>query len=195
VGGIQAGTVTSADGTVIVFARSGEGPAVVLVPGALMARSHPAGPGLAGQPDAETGGGQLQQDLAGGQQVCDLGRAQLLEPGQQQGVGLGSLPAGPVQRDGVGPDAFEDDLGGSVSMLYVTPGEARELHAELTKTWERLVGKDHRFAERRDPKRRPADAVPVEFVLLGYRVLDSPPLPANEASDQSGDDREAGLEG
>ena len=75
------------------------------------------------------------------------------------------------------PDVFEDDLGGSASMLYVTPAEARELHAELMKAFERLVGKDHRFTERRDPKRRPADAVPVEFVLLGYPVLDLPPLP------------------
>jgi len=97
------------------------------------------------------------------------------------------------------PEAFEDDLGGSVSMLYVTPGEARELHAELMKTFERLVGKDHRFAERRDPERRPADAVPVEFVLLGYPILDSPPLPGHEAgtqaSDQAGDDPGAGPEG
>jgi len=96
-------------------------------------------------------------------------------------------------------DAFEDDLGGSVSMLYVTPGEARELHAELMKTFERVVGKDHRFAERRDPERRPADAVPVEFVLLGYPILDSPPLPANEAGaeggDQVSDDTGAGPEG
>ena len=75
------------------------------------------------------------------------------------------------------PEVFEDDLGGSTSMLYVTPDEARELHAELMKTFERLIGQEHRFTERRDPERRPPDAVPVEFVLLGYPVLDSPPLP------------------
>ena len=86
------------------------------------------------------------------------------------------------------PDVFEDDLGGSASMLYVTPAEARELHAELMKAFERLVGKDHRFTERRDPKRRPADAVPVEFVLLGYPVLDLPPLPDGDlAGDLAGD--------
>ena len=38
-GGIQTGTVTSADGTVIVFDQSGAGPAVVLVQGALMGRA------------------------------------------------------------------------------------------------------------------------------------------------------------
>jgi hypothetical protein len=86
------------------------------------------------------------------------------------------------------PDGFEDDLGAAASMLYVTPAEARELHAEMVKTFERLVGKDHRFAERRDPERRPADAVPVEFVLLGYPVLDSPPLPGD---DETGDDPDA----
>jgi pimeloyl-ACP methyl ester carboxylesterase len=39
--GIQTGTVTSADGTVIVFDQSGAGPAVVLVQGALMDRADP----------------------------------------------------------------------------------------------------------------------------------------------------------
>jgi hypothetical protein len=73
----------------------------------------------------------------------------------------------------------------SSSRLYVTPEEARELHAEMEKTFERLVGEHHRFGARRDPKLRPPDAVPVEFVLLGYPVLDSPPLPE---ADESGDD-------
>ena len=63
-------------------------------------------------------------------------------------------------------------------MLYVTPDEARELYAELMKTVERTIGQEHRFTERRDPARRPPGAVPVEFVLLGYPVLDAPPLPS-----------------
>jgi hypothetical protein len=33
----------------------------------------------------------------------------------------------------------------------------------------------------------PADAVPVEFVLLGYPILDSLPLPDNEAGTDAGD--------
>ena len=71
--------------------------------------------------------------------------------------------------------------------------EARELHAELMKTFERPFGKDHRFAERRDPKRRPADAMPVKSVLLGYPVLDSPPLPGDdEPGEGTGDDPDAG---
>ena len=49
------------------------------------------------------------------------------------------------------PEGFEDDLGGSTSMLYVTPDEARELYAELMKTVERTVGQENRFTERRDP--------------------------------------------
>jgi hypothetical protein len=87
------------------------------------------------------------------------------------------------------PEGFEDELGGSVSMLYVTREEARELHAELMKTYERMIGQEHRFTERRDPARRPPGAVPVEFVLLGYPVLDAPPLPGDgDAGDGADDD-------
>ena len=60
------------------------------------------------------------------------------------------------------------------------------LYAELMKTVERTIGQEHRFTERRDPAHRPPGAVPVEFVLLGYPVLDSPPLPGD--SGDSGDD-------
>jgi hypothetical protein len=38
------------------------------------------------------------------------------------------------------PDGLENDLGGSVSMLYVTPEEAKELHAVLMKTFEQTIG-------------------------------------------------------
>jgi pimeloyl-ACP methyl ester carboxylesterase len=47
VSGIRTGTVTSADGTVIVFDQSGEGPAAVLVQGALMGRADPVMAGIA----------------------------------------------------------------------------------------------------------------------------------------------------
>jgi pimeloyl-ACP methyl ester carboxylesterase len=43
----RTGTVTSADGTAIVFDQSGTGPAVILVQGALMDRRDPVMPGLA----------------------------------------------------------------------------------------------------------------------------------------------------
>ena len=84
------------------------------------------------------------------------------------------------------PEGFEDGLGGSTSMLYVTPDEARELYAELMKTVERTVGQENRFTERRDPAHRPPGAIPVEFVLLGYPVLDAPPLPGDSGDDDSG---------
>jgi len=93
------------------------------------------------------------------------------------------------------PEGFEDDLGGSTSMLYVTPDEARELYGELMKTVERTIGQEHRFTERKDPARRPPGAVPVEFVLLGYPVLDAPPLPGNSGdsdSDREGGDSDSG---
>jgi len=90
------------------------------------------------------------------------------------------------------PESFEDGLGGSASMLYVTPDEARELYAELMKTVERTIGQDHRFTERRDPAHRPPGAVPVEFVLLGYPVLDAPPLPGDSAGSSDGGGGDSG---
>jgi hypothetical protein len=91
------------------------------------------------------------------------------------------------------PEGFEDDLGGSTSMLYVTPDEARELYGELMKTVERTIGQEHRFTQRKDPARRPPGAVPVEFVLLGYPVLDAPPLPGDNGD--SDNDRQGGRDG
>ena len=54
------------------------------------------------------------------------------------------------------------------------------------KSFERMVGSHHRFAERRNPRLRPPDSVPVEFVLLGYPILDAPLLPDKDEAD---DDR------
>ena len=93
------------------------------------------------------------------------------------------------------PEGFADDLGGSTSMLYVTPDEARELYGELMKTVERTIGQEHRFTQRKDPARRPPGAVPVEFVLLGYPVLDAPPLPGDigdSDNDRDGGDSDSG---
>lgn len=70
-------------------------------------------------------------------------------------------------------------------MLYLTPEEARKVHAELMKTFERAVLQE--FTERKDPARRPPNAVPVEFVLLGYPVLDTPPLPGDGDADDDPD--------
>jgi DNA-binding transcriptional ArsR family regulator len=90
------------------------------------------------------------------------------------------------------PEAFDEGLGASSSRIHVTPEEAKELHAEIMKTFERLVGAQRLFAERRDPKLRPPGSVPVEFVLLGYPILDAPPLPD---ADETDDDPEAGPAG
>ncbi len=81
-----------------------------------------------------------------------------------------------------------DALGATVSRLFLTPEEAKEIHDELSETFDRLAGMRNRFGERRDPSRRPPDAVPVEFVLLAYPVLDSPPVP--DGDDPAGDDEE-----
>ena len=60
-------------------------------------------PAALGQPDAEAGGGELEQHRAGRHQGRDLGRAELLQLGQDLGVGVRALAARPAQRDRVGP--------------------------------------------------------------------------------------------
>ena len=49
----------------------------------------------------------------------------------------------------------------------------------------RRHGQRH-LAGGRDPKLRPADVLPVEFVLMAYPVLDLPPLPEGDEADQGG---------
>ena len=80
------------------------------------------------------------------------------------------------------PQGLDDALGTSSSRLYVRPAEARRLYAMISEAFGQLAD-DPEVAGRRDPDRRPADAVPVEFVLLGYPVLDSPLLPGDDAAD------------
>jgi predicted transcriptional regulator len=84
------------------------------------------------------------------------------------------------------PEALDDALGGSTSRTYLTAQEAAEVYAELREIFERLLGAGGPYAERREPKLRPPDAMPIEIVLLGYPLLDLPPIP------DSGDDYEEG---
>jgi predicted transcriptional regulator len=88
-------------------------------------------------------------------------------------------------------DAFGDILGGNLSRLYVTPAEAAEIHSEIEQVLDRLLGPDGRYAERRDPGLRPPDAMPIEFLMLGYPVLGVPPLPADEEPDTEPGDEDA----
>jgi hypothetical protein len=81
------------------------------------------------------------------------------------------------------PKALADALGADTSRLYLTPEEAVELFSEIEQLFNRLVGTGNSHKERRDPKLRPPDAVPIEFVLLGYPVLDLPPLPGDEPTE------------
>jgi predicted transcriptional regulator len=89
------------------------------------------------------------------------------------------------------PKGLEDSLGATTTRMYVTPAEADELYTEISEVFDRVVGSRHRFTDRRDPKRRPADAVPVEFVLMAYPILDLPPLPdsAEEAEEAEAVDK------
>ena len=83
------------------------------------------------------------------------------------------------------PKALGETLGVMVSREYVTAEEARELYTEIQQAFGRLFRADNLSAKRRDPNLRPADAIPVEFMLLAYPVLNLPPLPdeGDEAED------------
>jgi hypothetical protein len=86
------------------------------------------------------------------------------------------------------PEALSDSLGASTTRLYLTPDEAVRLYDEVWEAYERLLGLGSAYLERKDPKLRPRDAVPVEFVLLSYPLLDIPALPERaEGDDGEGD--------
>ncbi len=90
------------------------------------------------------------------------------------------------------PRDLDNALGTSSSRLYVTPAEARRLYAQISAAFSELAD-DPDIAARRLPGHRPADALPIEFVLLGYPVLDSPMLPDPDADEAAGtDDADAG---
>jgi Helix-turn-helix domain len=78
------------------------------------------------------------------------------------------------------PQDLHNALGTSSSRLYVRPADARRLYAMISEAFTQLAD-DPEIASRRHPDRRPADALPVEFVLLGYPVLDSPLVPEADA--------------
>ena len=85
------------------------------------------------------------------------------------------------------PKGLETALGGSTRTLYLTPEETAELFTELRDTFDRLTGSP-RYKERKDPKLRPADAIPIDLVLFGYPVLDLPPVPGEAEADAAAGD-------
>jgi hypothetical protein len=74
------------------------------------------------------------------------------------------------------PDKWKKVVAESQSIRYVTLAEAEELQAELLAVVDR-------FAERNDdPSARPPGALPVEYLILGYPLLDllSRPTPPSQ---------------
>ena len=70
------------------------------------------------------------------------------------------------------PDEWREALGSSQTIRYVTVAEAEELQAELIAVLDR-------FGERSDdPSARPADALPVEYLILKYPLMDLLSRPA-----------------
>ena len=64
------------------------------------------------------------------------------------------------------PEKWKRALGESQSIRYVTLAEAEELQAELLAVLDR-------FGERNeDPATRPADALPIEYLILNYPLMD-----------------------
>ena len=87
-------------------------------------------------------------------------------------------------NDLAGGSALAEGLGASSSRLYVTPEEATELHAEMMKTFERLVGTAPPFCRAQGSGAPPARLRARRFVLLGYPVLDAPRLPDEGETDE-----------
>jgi hypothetical protein len=70
------------------------------------------------------------------------------------------------------PDKWRKALGQSQSLRYVTLAEAEEVQAELLAVLDR-------FAERNDdPSVRPPDALPIEYLILGYPLMDLMSMPS-----------------
>jgi predicted transcriptional regulator len=92
------------------------------------------------------------------------------------------------------PKGLDSTLGGSTSTLYLTPEEADALFTELRQTFDRVSG-PRRYKERKDPKHRPAGAIPIEFTLFGYPVFDLPPLPAADTGADGESDDDTAAEG
>jgi predicted transcriptional regulator len=86
------------------------------------------------------------------------------------------------------PKGLQTALGGSTRTLYLTPEETSELFTELRDTFDRLT-RSRRYKERKDPKLRPADAIPIDLVLFGYPVLDLPPVPGETDGDGGTEER------
>jgi predicted transcriptional regulator len=85
------------------------------------------------------------------------------------------------------PEGLTDDmLGGTVRRWHLTPEEAAEVYSEVQKTLERF-SETRGIRERRDPERRPADALTVEFIVLGYPVLGTPQVPDTHEPEVEGE--------
>ncbi|HEX3752210.1 MAG TPA: helix-turn-helix domain-containing protein [Streptosporangiaceae bacterium] len=78
------------------------------------------------------------------------------------------------------PDDLQNELGSSQNLRYVTPAEAKQLQADLSAVLDR-------FRERSDdPALRPPDALPIEWLLLTYPVLNLLGRPVPNADSDSG---------
>jgi Helix-turn-helix domain len=81
------------------------------------------------------------------------------------------------------PDGWRDALGSSQSIRYLTVAEAEEIQAELMAVLDR-------FDERNDnPSTRPPDALPIEYLILNYPLMNllSRAVPESDSTDSTSD--------
>jgi len=85
-----------------------------------------------------------------------------------------------IARHDMWPEGWRKDvLSQAVSILYLTPDEAREIDAEM-----RMLTARH--DERTDhPELRPADAIPVEFLTFAYPLLHLLGVPVNLPTEET----------
>jgi Helix-turn-helix domain len=81
------------------------------------------------------------------------------------------------------PVEWRNVLASNQSLRYVTVSEAEELQAELMAVLDRFVERND------DPAVRPADALPIEYLLLGYPLMDlvGRPVPGSGSDGSTAD--------
>jgi predicted ArsR family transcriptional regulator len=79
------------------------------------------------------------------------------------------------------PAEWLEKLGESQSITYITPAEAEQLQKQL-----RTALRQYRYRSE-DPSARPAGAMPIEYLILSYPLMDlaSMPVPATPSGDSA----------
>jgi predicted transcriptional regulator len=90
-----------------------------------------------------------------------------------------------LQDQAAWPAGLSKSLPSTQSLRYVTPDEAKQILADINVVLDRYRGRND------DPASRPADSLPIEFLILGYPLRDlmSRPVPPSEEATPSDEDQ------